>query len=166
MPRITPAQAGNKNYTAFLDMLAVSELGEQLMLASDDGYDVIVGSTAAKPILFDNYATHPNRKIGPPLIKVFSTAAGRYQLLSKYFVAYQSMLKLPDFSPLSQDRIALQQIRECRALPLLAAGNLPGAIAACNHIWASLTGSPYGQHTHPIEFLTAAYTKAGGILIV
>lgn len=165
MPIITPSQAGNKNYTAFLDMLAISELGESLLAVSDNGYNVVVGSTAARPILFHNYTSHPDQKVGPPLIKVASTAAGRYQLLAKFFPHYQALLKLPDFGPLSQDKIALQQIRECHALPLLAAGDLEGAIKACNHIWASLTGSSYGQHTHALDFLTAAYTKAGGIIV-
>jgi muramidase (phage lysozyme) len=165
MATITAAQAGSQNVVAFLDMIAISELGPALLKASDDGYNVIVGSTASKPILFHSYASHPNRLIKPPLIPVPSSAAGRYQLLAHYFDTYKVQLRLPDFGPLSQDRIAIQQIRERRALPLLLAGDFKGAVEACNTIWASLTGSPYKQHTHPIDYLAQAYTKAGGIIV-
>lgn len=38
MPRITPQQAGGLNRCAFLDMIAYSEIGQQLLAESDDGY--------------------------------------------------------------------------------------------------------------------------------
>ena len=92
------------------------------------------------------------------------TAAGRYQLLSKYFDSYKAVLGLPDFSPLSQDRIALQQIKECRAIPLIEAGNVEAAIEKCAHIWASFPGAGYGQHEQRLAVLTKAYADAGGAL--
>jgi muramidase (phage lysozyme) len=110
------------NLKAFLDMIAVSEIGEGLLAASDNGYNVIVGSTIKKPMLFTSYDDHPRKlielKIKDKVIK--STAAGRYQLLARYFDAYKKSLSLRDFSPPSQDAIAIQQIRERRvALHLL-----------------------------------------------
>ncbi len=162
MSRITAQEAGGANVVAFLDMIAHSELGAPLLAASDDGYNVIVGSTAAKPILFASYATHPNRLIGPPTIKVASTAAGRYQLLNRFYLPYKNLLHLPDFGPLSQDRIAIQQIRERRALPLIQAGKFAAAVAACSNIWASLPGNSYGQHQNELTNLLAAYKTAGG----
>ena len=39
---------------AFLDMIAWSELGEELIDISDNGYNVIVGSTPSRPILFND----------------------------------------------------------------------------------------------------------------
>jgi len=93
-----------------------------------------------------------------------STAAGRYQLLSRYFDAYKVELNLPDFSPVSQDKIALQQMKECRAIPLIEAGNLAEAIARCSNIWASLPGNNYGQHQNALTMLSKAYTDAGGII--
>ena len=123
-----------QNRRAFLDMLAVSEIGPALLAVSDNGYNVIVGSTPAKPDLFASYATHPNKlvMIRPGLA---STAAGRYQLLARYFFIYQRQLDLPDFSPDSQDAIALQQIRERGALPLIDMGNFALAVARCSNIW-------------------------------
>lgn len=148
------------NERAFLDMIAASEIGPALLAVSDNGYNVLVGSTAAHPLFFDSYADHPN-----VLNKTMrSTAAGRYQLLHRYWVAYQAQLDLPDFGPQSQDEIALQQIKECRALPDIAAGRIEAAIAKCSHIWASLPGNSYGQHVNPIGKLVAAYQAAGGTL--
>lgn len=46
MARISAAEAGSPNHLAYLDMLAYTELGRDLLEKSDDGYNVIVGSTA------------------------------------------------------------------------------------------------------------------------
>ena len=153
----------NTQRQAFLDMIAYSEIGPKLLALSDRGYNVIVGSTSEKPLLFTTYADHPRRliQLGPRLA---STAAGRYQLLAKYFDAYKRQLKLPDFSPASQDAIALQQIREQGALDLVDAGNLSGAIARVKNIWASLPGAGYGQHENQLADLSVAFVTAGGVL--
>lgn len=107
------------NLRAFLDMIAVSELGEGLLAVSDNGYNVLVGSSPKAPILFESYADHPRRvmTLGIKGKSIKSSAAGRYQLLARYFDAYRRQLDLKDFSPAAQDAIAIQQIRECRALP-------------------------------------------------
>lgn len=151
------------NQKAFLDMIAHSEIGPTLLAVSDNGYDVIVGSTAAKPVLFSSYADHPRRLVTlrPGLA---STAAGRYQLLSKYFDAYKNQLHLIDFSPAAQDAIALQQIKECRAIQDIEAGRFDTAVTKCARIWASLPGAGYGQHENKIADLRAAYITAGGML--
>lgn len=155
----------DKNVAAFLDMIAVSEIGAPLLAASDDGYNVIVGSTAEHPDLFASYADHPRKLVElRPGLK--STAAGRYQLLSRYFEAYRAQLHLPDFSPESQDAIAVQQIKECHALPEIMAGRLEHAVSLCAHIWASLPGAGYGQHENLFEKLSAAFTQAGGEIAI
>jgi muramidase (phage lysozyme) len=145
------------NRSAFLDMLAWSE-GTSTIPESDNGYNVLVGSTPEDPLLFHSYADHP--RIYNP--EYNSTAAGRYQLLEKYYDAYKEMLGLPDFSPASQDRIALRQISERQALADIDAGHIGVAIFKCGAIWASLPGSPYGQHQNNLDDLVAAYIKAGG----
>ncbi|KVG31462.1 glycoside hydrolase family 104 protein [Burkholderia diffusa] len=159
MPVITAQQAGGPNRTVFLDMIAWSE-GTSRIPESDDGYRVLVGATPGKPLTFSSYATHPGI-----LNSTFnSTAAGRYQLLYRYWLAYRQQLKLPDFSPLSQDRIALQQIRERGALPFIDIGNFTKAVQLCSGIWASLPGNDYGQHVNTIAVLQTAYVNAGGAL--
>lgn len=158
MPVISPDEAGGQNVCAFLDMLAWAE-GTDIptQRTNNHGYDVIVGGS-----LFDDYSRHPNRLIALPRLGISSTAAGRYQLLYRYWLAYTKSLRLTGFSPLVQDKIAIQQIKERRALPMLANGDLAGAIGACRNIWASLPGAGYGQHEQKYDGLKAAYLLAGG----
>jgi len=158
MAQITPQQAGGVNVVAFLDMLAWSEgtdNGKQR--TRDRGYDVLVGGQ-----LFTSYADHPRVLVDLPKLRIQSTAAGRYQLLRRYFDSYRKTLNLRDFSPLSQDLIALQQIRERRALPLIQSGQVVEAIKAVRNIWASLPGAGYGQHEQKLDDLLAVYRRAGG----
>lgn len=155
MSRLTPDQAGGANVCAFLDMIAFSEgtAGH-----GDDGYNVIVGGA-----LFEGYADHPRRvvKLNATLS---SSAAGRYQLLARYWDVYRKQLKLADFSPESQDRVAIQQLKETRAFPLIQTGKFEDAVARCKNIWASLPGAGYGQHENRLPDLVAAYKNAGGAL--
>ncbi|MCL7941206.1 glycoside hydrolase family 104 protein [Halomonas sp. ATCH28] len=165
MPRITPDQAGGRNVIAFLDTLAFAEIGPAMLAASDDGYDVLVGSLPSDLHLFADYADHPlptpNHAIeyAPG---VYSTAAGRYQILSRYWDHYRRQLVLPNFGPESQDRYAIQQIREQRALSMVQAGHFLEAVERCKNIWASLPGAGYGQHEHDIATLARVYAEAGG----
>ena len=55
---------------------------------------------------------------------------------------------LKDFSPKSQDAVALQQIKERGALPMIDRGDIRQAIDRCSNIWASLPGAGYGQFEH------------------
>ena len=138
------------NLQAFLDVIAFSE---GTYGRGDDGYNVLVGGT-----LFDGYVDHP-RKLVYLSATLSSTAAGRYQILEHMFDAYKQMLHLPDFGHESQDKIAVQLIHECKALPLVASGAIDQALVACNSRWASLPGSTYGQHTNRIQSLVDFYNQ-------
>jgi muramidase (phage lysozyme) len=143
------------NRKAFLDMIAWSE-GTSTIAESDNGYNVLVGGK-----LFFTYNDHP-RQLVTINSKLKSTAAGRYQLLARYFDHYKKLLKLPDFSAPSQDAIAIQQIKECKALNDIDEGNIEFAVKKCSNIWASFPGNNYGQHQQKISALLAVYTEAGG----
>lgn len=149
------------NLDAFLTMIAVSE-GTQSI--GDRGYNVVVGSTPEHPILFDSYADHPRQRIqlGHGL---FSTAAGRYQILAPIYDAYKRTLGLPDFSPASQDAIAIQLIRERGAFGDACAGRIIEAVEKCSGAWASLPGNDYGQHQNTLASLQNAFQSAGGTLV-
>lgn len=166
MPVITPEQAGGKNLCAFLDMIAFSE--GTTRIGSNNGYDVIVTGIDKKPETFSDYSTHPfanGRKSKTINSKgLTSNASGRYQHMLKHWTHYRDQLKLPDFGPLSQDRWAIQLIKECRAIADIAAGRIPEAIARCANIWASFPGAGYGQPEHKLEPLLKAFTAAGGLL--
>lgn len=158
MPFISPQQAGGKNVCAFLDVIAFSEGTDNgRQRTNNHGYDVIVGGG-----LFTSYADHPRKLVALPSLGIKSTAAGRYQLLSRYYDAYKKTLGLKDFSPLSQDLIAIQQIRERKALQLIQAGQFEQAVRQVRNIWASLPGAGYGQHEQKLDNLLAAYRRAGG----
>ncbi|MDT8895651.1 glycoside hydrolase family 104 protein [Halomonas sp. I1] len=164
MPRI---QSPHLNARALLDTIARAEIGPAMLADSDDGYNVLVGSLPGDMTLFDSYADHPLPSDDDAIEYadgVYSTAAGRYQILNTYWPHYRAQLGLPDFSPESQDRYALQQLREQGALPLIHDGYFRRAIAAAASIWASLPGAGYGQHEHAHETLVQAYVEAGGQL--
>jgi len=143
----------------FLDMLAFSEGTDNgVQRTLDHGYDVIVGGGQ-----FTSYADHPRQRVYIPRISDWSTAAGRYQLLSRWYDPYKRQLRLTDFGPAAQDAIAVQQIRECGAIPDVEAGRLATAISKCRRIWASLPGAGYGQHEQKFEALRAQYLLHGGV---
>ncbi|MGU3305854.1 glycoside hydrolase family 104 protein [Pseudomonas sp. M5A4_2d] len=168
MPRISESSADSRNVAAFLDMLAWSELGADYLKRSDDGYNVIVTGTDGKLELFTDYGNHPfagGRKSKAINSKgLTSNASGRYQQMLKDWPHYRDQLKLQDFGPISQDQIAIQHIRECRALDDVKAGRIVQAVSKCRNIWASLPGAGYNQREHRIEDLAAQYVSAGGVL--
>ena len=163
MARISAADAGGKNVLAFLDMLAWSEGTRTSRYTKDDGYDVVVGGINS-PNTFSSYAGHPNILVKVNTQGLQSTAAGRYQLLFRWWKPYRDLLQLRDFSPESQDRVAIQQIRERKALDDIKAGRVRDAIAKCANIWASLPGAGYGQREHRLEDLVQQYRAAGGVV--
>lgn len=138
----------SRNLSAFLDMIAYSEgtLGR-----GDDGYNILVGGST-----FHDYSRHPNIlvRLNP---KLKSTAAGRYQILARYAKAYSKMLGLKDYSPESQDRIAIRYIEEKGALADIEAGRIQAAITRCRSVWASFPGAGYGQSERPIKTLLSVY---------
>ena len=152
-----------KNRKALLNTIAHSELGSWILTHSDDGYNVLVGSTPNNIMLFHGYSDHPNQLVHIRT-GLDSTAAGRYQLLHKFYVAYCQLLGLHDFSKESQDQIALQQLKEKGALASIDIGDFANAIAKANTIWASLPGSPYGQRTNNYDELLVIYQANGGSL--
>ena len=68
--------------------------------------------------------------------KLKSTGAGRYQLLSRWWDAYRKQLGLKDFSK-SQDAVALQQIKERGALPMIDRGDIRQAPTVAAMVLAS-----------------------------
>ena len=136
---------------AFLDMLAKSEGTYGI---GDNGYNVLVGGN-----IFYGYGDHPRKLVSLPRLRIKSTAAGRYQILAKYYDAYRKTLKLPDFSPDSQDAIAVQMMSERGALPFIEVGNIKEAVRRVRNIWASLPGAGYGQHEQDLKQVLAWYDK-------
>ncbi len=158
----------NVNRKAFRATIAFSEGTSTHKLTKNDGYDVIVTGLDMKLEVFTDYSAHPFANGRPA--KVFnkkggkSTASGRYQHLYRWWKPYAIQLKLTDFSPASQDAVAMQQIKEQGALEDIDAGRIEMAIHKCRNIWASFPGAGYGQPEHSLERLLKVFVDAGGIL--
>lgn len=135
----------NKNLKSFLNTIGFSEGAD---------YNTLVGGGK-----FTSFADHPRVKVFLPKLNIHSTAAGKYQILARYFDAYKKTLNLKDFSPASQDAIATQMIKEQRAMDDIEAGDIAKAILKCSNIWASFPGAGYGQHEHKMADLLAFYEK-------
>lgn len=149
----------SRNLNAFLDMLGVSELGVDLIRMSDHGYNVNVGSTKQSPILFEDYSVHPKKRIFIPKIGMYSDAAGKFQIMGWIYDAYKERLKLKGFYPEDQIKVALQLIRECRALTDIETGNIKTAIEKCRSRWASLPMAGYGQNEHSMDYLLKIFAQ-------
>ena len=155
------------NLKAFLDTLSVSEGTSTCPITKDRGYDVIVTGADGVHELMTTYANHPFAAGRPPKLVnkrtgLYSTAAGRYQFLVRDWGHYKLKLDLPDFGPDSQDRWAIQLIKERRALDDIETGHFVRAVAKVSNLWASLPGAGYGQPEHRMDTLAAVYEKAGG----
>ncbi|QMC42678.1 glycoside hydrolase family 104 protein (plasmid) [Escherichia coli] len=154
----------NVQRKAFLDMIAYSEGTDNgRQPTKDRGYDVIVGGK-----LFSDYSKHPGVYVKLNA-KLTSSAAGRYQVLEKFAKHYMKQLGLPDFGPDSQDKIALQLIRECKALADIDEGRIHQAVYKCRSRWASFPPPPgagklYNQRAESIDKMLEIFKKAGGVV--
>jgi muramidase (phage lysozyme) len=155
MAHVSSSSAGGawelpRTVRAFLDTLAYAE-------GTRERYDYIFTFVS-----FDSYGDHP--RVKKCAGKLCSTAAGRYQFLSKTWDGLAPDLGLNDFTPPNQEKAALEIIRRQgaynRVLRSSAYDNFTSALAKLNTTWASLPGSPYGQPTHSTAALWKYYKAA------
>jgi tape measure domain-containing protein len=134
----------------------VRALLDTIAYAEGADYDTLVGGSKLPSL-----AAHPNTvvNLGRGLK---SSAAGRYQFLSKTWAGLAAKLGLTDFSAESQDLAAVQLLKQRGMLAPLFNGDIEGAITAGNREWASLPGSPYGQPTRSMAKLTNVFNARLG----
>jgi muramidase (phage lysozyme) len=147
----------SQNQKAFVDMVAMSEgtYGH-----GDDGYNMLVNPGG----YFNNgYVDHPRTvvHVGGSL---YSTAAGRYQILARTWDSVKGAIGAADFSPPYQDAACLELARRRGAMDAINAGDMVTAVTLCNREWASFTGSPYNQNPHSMDTMLAWFEQAGGML--
>jgi lysozyme len=146
-----------KNVSAFLAMIRAAE-----GTAGPNGYRTLFGGG-----LFQSFADHPRvRFYGEWLQKgkqTYTTAAGAYQITETTFDRLADKLELEDFSPSTQDAMALELVREKGAFADVGAGRFDEAIEALAPIWASLPASTRPQPRRTVQFVHAAYERAGGV---
>ncbi|MGD9642895.1 MAG: glycoside hydrolase family 104 protein [Elusimicrobiales bacterium] len=155
MAHISSSSAGGawelpRTVHAFLDTLAYAE-------GTKANYNYIFTFAT-----FDSYNDHPRTKKCAG--KLCSTAAGRYQFLTKTWDPLASALGLGDFTPPNQEKATLEIIRRAgaynRVLRSNVYDNFTSALSKLNTTWASLPGSPYGQPTHSTAELWRVYRAA------
>lgn len=133
--------------SAFLDTIGYAE-------GTGDRYDYMFTHK-----VFYSFAAHP-RQIQCSY-GLCSDAAGRYQFLSTTWDAMRRKLGLPNFSPESQDRAAVQIIKDVGCYGLVANIDGPNSFSRAAYCvsgqWASFPGSPYGQPRHSSSHLYSKY---------
>ncbi|WP_017314017.1 glycoside hydrolase family 24 protein [Mastigocladopsis repens] len=110
---------------------------------------------------FNDFSTHPLKKQCAPINgkNVCSTAAGGYQMLNKSWQDLAPKLNLKDFSPASQDKMAIEYIRRNNALNDVESGRFDTAVCKVGRVWASLPCNNYNQNAKSIDKLRTYYQQ-------
>ncbi|RRW98955.1 hypothetical protein [Pandoraea apista] len=159
MATISATQAGDINAVAFLDVIAACCLGITAASASGSGYDTLLVDGEAQATTFPDFGTYPDRN-GKPL------SAGRYRISRADYARLSAEFSITDFSPRSQDRLALLCLWEEGVMPLIRAGQLHAALDAASHAWPELRVSPLATEKHLWPELVGIYRAAGGTLAI
>jgi muramidase (phage lysozyme) len=148
----------NANVQAFLKAIADAEGG---------GYDFKYGAVKGRrndPWRFTSYSTHPGPGSGG-----VTTAAGMYQITKATWEDHgERRMGLTDFTPETQDLIAVSILRGSGAIEKIKDGDIESGVEQASHQWAALPkgrGQP-GRYNQPyVEFdrFEASYRAAGGI---
>ena len=116
-------------------------------------YSTVVGGGK-----FNDFSKHPNI----PAVKTadgVSTAAGRYQITKTTYDDVATKLGVTDFSPESQDKIALELIRRNGAIDDVRSGNFNAAVDKLGKVWASFPSSTYKQSKRSREWVASEFSK-------
>lgn len=110
---------------------------------------------------FNDFSTHPRiRQCALINAKnVCSTAAGAYQMLDISWNDLQPNLGLKDFTPPSQDKMAIEYIRRNKAVDDVESDNFEMAACKVGKVWASFPCNDYYQHPRSLEELRNYYDK-------
>jgi len=105
---------------------------------------------------FDDFSRHPRTPVPinlPGYEGKFSTAAGAYQINWPTYQDFAPRLGIADFSPASQDALALAILKSTGAYDAILEGDIEAAFRLASRRWASLPGSTANQRP---QTLTAA----------
>ena len=157
----------NPNVQAFLAMIRAMEA----RCLGIDPYQVIVGCGS-----FSDFSDHPHVAVYTRY--GWSDAAGAYQFMGGTYVPslkrnlrantwdwVKGKLKLPDFSPQSQDKGAIYLLKYRGALPYVIRGDFQTAVMKAGQEWASFKGAGYGQSEWSLDRMRTAYINAGGTVL-
>lgn len=117
----------NPNMLAFLKAIAAAEGGD---------YDFKYGAIKGRrndPWRFTDYSTHPGPRIGGK-----TTAAGMYQINQDTWKEMGGNMGLTDFSPDTQDLIAVEILRLIKAAESVKSGDINAALGKASRRWSAL----------------------------
>jgi muramidase (phage lysozyme) len=151
------ALLADPNVSAFLKAIAEAEGG---------GYDFKYGAVKGKrndPWRFTDFSTHPGPGFGGQ-----TTAAGMYQINVPTWRDHGGKMGLTDFSPKTQDLIAIELLRSVKVIDKIKSGDIAGAVGPASRKWAALPQGPglgnreRGQPFMKYEDFFAIYQANGG----
>lgn len=125
------AYLAETNVAAFLKAIAEAEGG---------GYDFKYGAVKGKrndPWRFTDTSTHPGAGYGGK-----TTAAGMYQITVDTWRQHGGRMGLADFSPKTQDLIAVEMLRSMGVIENIKAGNIVEVMPQAAKKWAALPKGP------------------------
>ena len=143
----------DQRIAAFLAMIRQFE--------SHNDYSIIYGGGH-----FSDFSDHPRIKIwfhdptkSAPGDNNYTTAAGAYQIISTTFDQFARKLGITDFTPASQDAIAVALLKYRGAHDAIVAGDIAGALALASREWASLPGSTAQQNPKTLSTAMNAFDQ-------
>ena len=139
---MTTCGPGDANVQAFLKLI---RFAEHYPDTSDTFYDTLYGGGR-----FAGYAVHPNKAVTK--WGHTSTAAGAYQILYPTWAEAKKRGIVVDFTPASQDMLAVEKLR--------SRGALSAIYALLRSEWTSLPGAKQTRMT--FEEAKAAFVSYGG----
>jgi muramidase (phage lysozyme) len=126
------------NVAAYLKAIAASEGG---------GYDFKYGAVKGKkndPWRFTDTSTHPGAGFGGR-----TTAAGMYQITVDTWRQFGGKMGLTDFTPNTQDLIAVDMLRTIGVIDKIKVGDVAGAMPKAALKWAALPEGPGLANHYP-----------------
>jgi muramidase (phage lysozyme) len=138
------------NVAAMLDLIAWGE-------GTDDRYDISYTGQS-----FASFTDHPRKLFTAN--GVSSDAAGRYQFLSPTWDRIKAKLNLPDFAPASQDKAAIQLMKDTGCYGAAVRGDVATFADRCWTVWASFQSGQGAkldarQRSHSIAALQTKYQE-------
>lgn len=132
------AYLADANVAAFLKAIGEAEGG---------GYDFKYGAVKGKrndPWRFTDTSTHPGPGFGGK-----TTAAGMYQITIDTWRDHGGKMGLTDFTPTTQDLIAVEMLRSLGVIDSIKAGDIAGAMPQAAKKWAALPMGPGLKNRYP-----------------
>ena len=115
-----------------------------------------------RDVVITDFSRHPEILVKCNNRGLQSSAAGFLQAIRKTWKMAVLTMGITDFSPHSQELVAVELIRQRGAMSYILRGDLAGAFknSKLRLEWASFPGAGYGQHENSLAKLQAVFSSA------